>query len=82
MCLGVPGEVVKWLEHDSLFARALIRFDGVEREVQMACVPEAVEGEYVIVHAGVAIRAIDALEAERILAALRGLELEENDENC
>jgi hydrogenase expression/formation protein HypC len=79
MCLGVPGEVVKWLDRDPLFARALVRFDGVEREVQMACVPDVKEAEFVIVHAGIAIRAIEALEAERVLALLQRWVLDEDD---
>lgn len=55
MCLGLPGEVVEWLERDPLFARAEIRFGGVRKVCHMACVPEAEVGDYVIVHAGIAI---------------------------
>jgi hydrogenase expression/formation protein HypC len=39
----------------------------------MACVTDAVEGDYVIVHAGVAITRIDRAEAERTLAELASL---------
>ena len=44
MCLGLPGEVVEWLERDPLFARAEIRFGGVRKVCHMACVPEAEVG--------------------------------------
>jgi hydrogenase expression/formation protein HypC len=40
----------------------------------MACVPEAKEGDYVIVHAGIAITKIDAAEADRVLAELQSLD--------
>jgi hydrogenase expression/formation protein HypC len=48
------------------------------RTVSMACVPEALEGDYVLVHAGVAITCINAAEAERVLATLAELQLEED----
>ena len=73
MCLAVPGKVVRWLDRDPLFTRAEIEFEGVRRVCHMACVPEAEIGEYVIVHAGVAISRIDADEAGRILDELRSL---------
>jgi len=63
MCLGIPGKVVRWLERTVPFAQAEIEFDGVRRPIHMACVPNALEGEYVIVHAGVAICRVDEAEA-------------------
>ena len=36
----------------------------------LACVPDAREGDYVIVHAGFAISRIDPTEAERVFAYL------------
>jgi hydrogenase expression/formation protein HypC len=67
MCLGIPGRVVEWLEREPIFARARIEFDGVARDVHMACVPTAKVGDYVIVHAGIAICRIDEDEAQRVL---------------
>lgn len=73
MCLGVPGRVVEWLDRDPLLARAQIEFEGVRRVCHLACVPEAEVGDYVIVHAGVAISRIDAEAAERLLDELRSI---------
>jgi hydrogenase expression/formation protein HypC len=73
MCLGIPGKVVRWVEREPLLAAAEVEFGGVRRVCQMACVPEAVEGDFVVVHAGVAIARIDSLEAERTLADLARL---------
>jgi hydrogenase expression/formation protein HypC len=73
MCLAVPGKVVRWLDRSEPFARAEVEFDGVRREVGMAFTPEAREGEYVIVHAGVAISVLAAAEAESLLATLKEL---------
>jgi hydrogenase expression/formation protein HypC len=74
MCLGIPGKVVRWLSRDPILAQAEIEFGGVRRVCQMACALEAAEGDYVIVHAGVAISRVDPVEVERTLAALTGLD--------
>lgn len=71
MCLGIPGQVVHWVDRDPLFARAEIDFGGLRRVCQMACVTDAEEGDYVVVHAGLAISRIDAAAAERVFAELR-----------
>jgi len=75
MCLAVPGKVVEWLQRDDLFAQATVEFGGVRRPVSMACVPGAAIGDFVLVHAGIAISRIDAGEAARVLAALAEVEL-------
>lgn len=75
MCLGVPGKIIDWLDRDPLFGRAVVEFDGVGLECHMACVPDANIGDYVIVHAGVAICQVDELEATRTLTELRRLDL-------
>lgn len=74
MCLGVPGCVVEWVERTSPFARAVVAFEGVRREIAMDCVPDADVGDYVIVHAGIAISRVDADEAARILATFDEIE--------
>jgi hydrogenase expression/formation protein HypC len=67
MCLGIPGQLKRWLDTDPLFARAEVEFAGIRREIYMACVPDAVVGDYVIVHAGIAIGIVDEVEAVKTL---------------
>lgn len=74
MCLGVPGLIVRWIDRDPLLARAEVEFNGLRRICHMACVPEASAGDYVIVHAGVAITCVDEAEARRILNELAQLQ--------
>ncbi len=69
MCLGVPGQIIE-IDHGRVLATALVDFGGIRRQVCVECVPEAVPGDYVIVHAGVAISRIDAIEAQRVAAIL------------
>ena len=73
MCLAVPGRIVRWLNRDATFAQADVEFDGVSRVCHMACVPDVDVGEYVIVHAGVAISRVNEAEAQRTLADLARL---------
>ncbi len=73
MCLGVPGLVVERLPENDGLAFGLVEFAGLRRRVCLACVPEAGPGDYVIVHAGIAISQLDEHEANRLLGQLREL---------
>ncbi len=79
MCLAVPGLVVEVTETEPTFAAGLVEFSGVRRNVSFACVPDARPGDYVLVHAGLAISRVNAEEAERVLKALEELELVDED---
>ena len=71
MCLAVPGKILEWMEREPPFAQAVVEFGGVRRHINMACVPEAIVGDYVLVHAGVAITCINAEDAARLLDSLK-----------
>jgi hydrogenase expression/formation protein HypC len=73
MCLAVPGEIVSIAEGDALCRMARVSFGGVVRSVSLACVPEATAGQYVIVHAGVALSILDEEAAEETLAYFAGM---------
>jgi hydrogenase expression/formation protein HypC len=81
MCLAVPGQVVEWLEKNSPFSTANVEFAGIRRRISMDCVPEADVGDYVLVHAGIAISRIDKQEAEEVLQILRQLDLENEEQD-
>jgi hydrogenase expression/formation protein HypC len=46
----------------------------VVKDVNLACVPEAVEGDYVIVHVGLAISVMDEKEALRVFEYLEQMD--------
>jgi hydrogenase expression/formation protein HypC len=72
MCLGIPGEIIELREEKGLrFAR--VRFGGITRSVCLEYVPEAVVGDFVVVHVGFAISTIDAEEARRTYELLESL---------
>ena len=74
MCLAVPGQVLTIAGDDPLTHSARVAFGGIVKEVALAFTPDARVGDYVLVHAGVAIAVLDAAEAERTLACLATLE--------
>ena len=71
MCLGVPGLVLERQEVGDELPWAVVEFAGLRRKVCIACVPESQPGDYVLVHAGIAISRIDPDEAGRVFAFLR-----------
>jgi hydrogenase expression/formation protein HypC len=69
MCLGIPGKVNKiYREHDVLMGK--VDFGGVARQVCLEHVPEVQAGQYVIVHVGFALSAIDEHEAKQVFEFL------------
>lgn len=79
MCLAIPGKVVRWLDRDETLARAEVEFGAIRKVCHMACVLDAAEGDYVLVHAGVAITRIDTAAAEQTLRDLARLDLPDED---
>lgn len=71
MCLGVPGRIVDVA--DGFMRMGTVDFDGSTLEVCLAYVPEAVVGDYVLVHAGFALARLDEAQANETLALLREL---------
>jgi len=59
---------------DPLLKAAKVSFSGVIKEVSLAYVPEAVVGDYVVVHVGFALSVIDAEAAQKTLEDLQELE--------
>lgn len=68
MCLAVPGRITSIdQEGEPLQRMGRVSFAGVVKDVNLGCVPEAAVGDYVIVHAGLAISRLDEAEAEETL---------------
>jgi hydrogenase expression/formation protein HypC len=69
MCLAIPARVTT-IEEGSL---ATVDIMGVTRRVSLDLVPEAVEGDYVLVHAGFALQIVDEEFAKETLDLLKTL---------
>jgi hydrogenase expression/formation protein HypC len=81
MCLAIPGKVASISGEDPVTRMGKIDFGGVLKQASLAYVPEAVVGDYVIVHAGFAISRLDEEEATKVFEYLREMnQLSELDE--
>jgi len=79
MCLAVPGRIVSVEGTDPAFRMGSVDFCGVRRIVNLAFTPDAVPGDFVLVHVGFALTRIDEEEAARTyqyLAQIGALEEE------
>ncbi len=82
MCLAIPGKIISIDNQiDDLFRLAKVSFDGIIKQVNLAMVPEAQIGDYVLVHVGSAISVVDEEEAKFTMNILMNMdELGELDE--
>ncbi len=79
MCLAIPGKI-KSIENkfDGLVRMAKVSFGGIVKEASLEMVPKAKEGDYVLVHVGVAISIVDEAEAKQTFKYLEEMgEVEE-----
>jgi len=74
MCLAIPGQL-QTISGDDVFSRSgNVSFGGVVREVNLAYVPQAVVGDYVMVHVGFALSVVDADEAAQVFEYLNQMD--------
>ncbi len=70
MCLAIPGKILEIQEIGQMRA-GRVQFGGIVRQVSLVFVPEARQGDYVMVHVGFAISQVDSAEAERTYQLLQ-----------
>lgn len=70
MCLAVPGKILDFTHSGGMLRSGRVGFGGIVKEVNLAYVPEAGVGDYVIVHVGFAIAVVDEAEAAATLRYL------------
>lgn len=72
MCLGIPGQVVEWVDETDQLAK--VEVTGVKRNINIGLVrDEGLElGDWVLIHVGFAMSIIDEEEAA---TAMQGLQL-------
>lgn len=81
MCLAVPGQILEVSNEDTLLRSGKVSFGGVVKEINLAYVPEAKVGDYVVVHVGFAISIVDEAEARQVFKYLEQIQELEEIEN-
>jgi hydrogenase expression/formation protein HypC len=78
MCLAVPGRIESiYSERGTRMGK--VNFGGLVKEVCLAYLPEAIVGDYTIVHVGFAISRIDEASAQETLRTFASLGLLEEE---
>lgn len=72
MCLAIPGKIAEIQIKESVRIGRVL-FGGIARQACLDFVPEAQEGDFVMVHVGFAISVVDKEEAERTYALLESM---------
>jgi len=81
MCLAIPGKIISIEGADPILRSGKVSFGGIIKQINLAYVPEAQIGNYVLVHVGFAISTIEEKEAEEVFEYLRRIgELAELEE--
>lgn len=70
MCLAVPGKLLS-ITGDDLIRSGSVSFGGITKTVNLAYVPEAKVGDYVLVHVGFALSVVDEAEARQTFEYLK-----------
>lgn len=71
MCLAIPGKIRSIeSQYDGMVRMAKVQFGGIVKEASLEMVPNAKEGDYVLVHVGVAISIVDEEEAQKTFSYL------------
>ncbi len=71
MCLAVPGRILSIEGTDPVLRSGKVNFGGIIKNINLAYVPEARVGDYVLVHVGFAISTIEEKEAQEVFEYLR-----------
>jgi len=74
MCLAIPGKIIQITNDDPIMRTGKVSFGGIVKNINLAYVPDAGVGDYVIVHAGFAISQLDEGAANRVFQDLESLE--------
>ena len=79
MCLAIPGKIISIDDSGGeLMKIGKVSFGGIIKDVNLAYTPEAVVGNYVIVHVGFALNTVDEAEAAKVFEYLK--EIDDLDE--
>jgi hydrogenase expression/formation protein HypC len=71
MCLAIPGRIKTILPSDGVIKKAKVAFGHIVKEACLDMVPQAKVGDYVLVHAGVAINLVNKEEARKTFEYLK-----------
>lgn len=80
MCLAVPGKIETISGDDPLTRTGRVRFGGIVKKINLAYVPEAQVGDFILAHVGFAITRLEPEAAQQVFTYLDEItDLSESD---
>ena len=73
MCLAIPGKLLDKEDAKLLQSTGRVDFGGLVKRVNLALTPEAEIGDFLLIHAGVAIAVMSPELAQQTLSDLESL---------
>ena len=70
MCLAIPGKIIKKINKE----KAQVLLGEIKKTIRIDLLPDVIEGEYVLIHAGYAISKINEKEANEVLNAWKEIQ--------
>ena len=74
MCLAIPGKLLDVAPDASGVLMGRANFGGIVKQVCLEYTPDALPGDYVLVHVGFALGKVDQEEAERTYKLLQEMD--------
>ena len=74
MCLAIPGKLIEITTDPAGVKMGRANFGGIVKQVCLEYTPDALPGDYVLVHVGFALGKVDQAEAERTYKLLEEMD--------
>ena len=74
MCLAIPGKILDITGGEPLMRHGRVSFGGIIKAINLAFVSDARVGDYVLVHAGLALSVINEEEAQTVFDFLEQID--------
>ena len=69
MCLAIPGKIIKINKEE-----AQVLLGEITKTIRIDLLPDVIEGDYVLIHAGYAISKINEKEANEVFNAWKEIQ--------
>jgi len=73
MCLAVPGKIEN-ITGSGLDRQGKVSFGGILKDINLAYVPDAKAGDYIVAHVGFALDILDTVEAKKLIEDIKKIE--------
>ena len=67
MCLAIPGKLIKKLDQE----KGIVDLGGIKKEISLVFLPNALEGDWIIIHTGFGLEIMSEKDAGDMIFLLQ-----------